>query len=131
MTASTASIGKGTFDEAAAWHLRVVARNEPSKREAKQRAPIMSSLRMGNRDIRDSNRLKKENPTWKSSAHLRLYTLAAAPMITFGGFCALLLGVRQAAGGRWYSTRTILIQLCTLTAGALYFLGLYELSDSS
>ena len=65
-----------------------------------------------------------------------LYTLATL-MITFGGFCALLLGVRQAAGGRLapldrYLTRTILIQLCTLTAGALLptLLGLYELSDS-
>ncbi len=64
-----------------------------------------------------------------------LYTLATL-MITFAGFCALLVGIRQAAGSRLaaldrYLARTILIQLCTLTAGALLppLLAVYDVSD--
>jgi hypothetical protein len=52
-----------------------------------------------------------------------LYTLAAL-MITFAGFSALLLGIRQAAGARLslldrFLAKTVLVQLFTLTAGAL------------
>ena len=52
-----------------------------------------------------------------------LYTLAAL-MITFAGFSALLLGIRQAAGIQpspldRYLAKTALTQLFTLAAGAL------------
>jgi hypothetical protein len=65
-----------------------------------------------------------------------LYTLAAL-MITFAGFSALLLGVRQAAGGRLslldrFIVRTVLVQLFILTGGALLppVLGLWNVSES-
>jgi hypothetical protein len=64
-----------------------------------------------------------------------LYTLATV-MITFGGFCALLLAIRQAAGALLgpldrYLAKTILIQLCTLTAGTFLppLLALYDVSE--
>jgi hypothetical protein len=52
-----------------------------------------------------------------------LYNLAVM-MVTFAGFSALLLGIRQAAGARLtvldrYLARTVLTNLFVLTAGAL------------
>ena len=65
-----------------------------------------------------------------------LYTLATL-MVTFAGFSALLLIVRQAAGANLSSldrflTRTVVGHLFVLTAGALLpaLLGLYELPDA-
>lgn len=65
-----------------------------------------------------------------------LYALATL-MITFAGFSALLLGIRQAAGARLslldrFIVKTILIQLFTLTGGALLppILGLWNVSEA-
>lgn len=65
-----------------------------------------------------------------------LYSLAAL-MITFAGFSALLLSIRQAAGARLslldrFIVKTILIQLFTLTGGALLppILGLWNVSEA-
>ena len=65
-----------------------------------------------------------------------LYTLAGL-MVTFAGFSALLLGLRQAAGARLsmldrYLAKTVLTNMFTLTAGALLppLLGLYELPEA-
>lgn len=65
-----------------------------------------------------------------------LYTLATL-MVTFAGFSALLLIVRQAAGAGLSSldrflTRTVVGHLFVLTAGALLpaLLSLYELPDA-
>ena len=65
-----------------------------------------------------------------------LYTLAAL-MITFAGFSALLLGIRQAAGIQpspldRYLAKTALTQLFTLAAGALLppLLSLYGVSET-
>lgn len=64
-----------------------------------------------------------------------LYTLAGL-MITFAGFSALLLGVRQAAGSKLslldrYLARTVMMYIFVLTAGALLppLLALYDTSD--
>ncbi|MGH6779866.1 MAG: hypothetical protein ACRECL_17960 [Bradyrhizobium sp.] len=64
-----------------------------------------------------------------------LYTLATL-MITFAGFSALLLGIRQAAGARLslldrFLAKTVLVQLFTLTAGALLppLLSLFNVSQ--
>jgi len=64
-----------------------------------------------------------------------LYTLAGL-MVTFAGFSALLLAVRQAAGGRLsqvdrFLARTVLTQLFVLTAGALLppIVALYDMSE--
>jgi len=66
-----------------------------------------------------------------------LYTLATL-MITFAGFSALLLSVRQAAGARLsvldrYLTKTVIIHIFVLTAGALLpaVLALYDLPEKS
>ena len=65
-----------------------------------------------------------------------LYTMAGL-MVTFAGFSALLLAVRQAAGGRLsqvdrYLAKTVLTQLFVLTAGALLppIFALYDMSES-
>lgn len=65
-----------------------------------------------------------------------LYTLAAL-MITFAGFSALLLGIRQAAGARLslldrFLAKTVLVQLFALTAGALLppLLSLFDVSQA-
>ena len=65
-----------------------------------------------------------------------LFTLAAL-MITFGGFSALLLGIRQAAGRRSspidrYLVKTLLTQIFVLTAGSLLppLLALYGISET-
>jgi hypothetical protein len=65
-----------------------------------------------------------------------LYNLAAL-MITFAGFSALLLGIRQAAGARLslldrFIVKTILIHLFVLTGAALLppLLGLWNVSDA-
>ena len=65
-----------------------------------------------------------------------LFALAAL-MITFGGFSALLLGIRQAAGHRSspidrYLVKTLLIQIFVLTAGSLLpsLLALYGVSET-
>jgi len=65
-----------------------------------------------------------------------LFTLAAL-MITFGGFSAVLLGIRQAAGGRSssidrYLFKTLLTQILVLTAGSLLplLLALYGISET-
>ena len=65
-----------------------------------------------------------------------LFALAAL-MITFGGFSALLLGIRQAAGHRSspidrYLVKTLLIQIFVLTAGSLLppLLALYGISET-
>ncbi len=65
-----------------------------------------------------------------------LYTMAGL-MITFAGFSALLLAIRQAAGGRLsdldrFLAKTVLTQLFTLTAGALLpsLIALYDVSES-
>ena len=65
-----------------------------------------------------------------------LYTMAGL-MVTFAGFSALLLAVRQAAGGRLsqidrYLAKTVLTQLFVLTAGALLppIIALYDMSES-
>lgn len=64
-----------------------------------------------------------------------LYTLAAL-MVTFAGFSALLLGIRQAAGAQLslldrFLAKTVLVQLFTLTAGALLppLLSLFDVSQ--
>lgn len=64
-----------------------------------------------------------------------LYTLAAL-MITFAGFSALLLGIRQAAGARLslldrFLAKTVLVQLFVLIAGALLppLLSLFDVSQ--
>jgi hypothetical protein len=64
-----------------------------------------------------------------------LYTMAGL-MITFAGFSALLLAIRQAAGGRLsdldrYLAKTVLTQLFVLTAGALLppLIALYDISE--
>jgi hypothetical protein len=61
----------------------------------------------------------------------------AGLMVTFAGFSALLLAVRQAAGGRLsrldrYLAKTALTQLFVLTAGALLppVIELYDMSES-
>lgn len=66
-----------------------------------------------------------------------LYTLAGL-MITFAGFSAVLLAIRQAAGARLsvldrYLAKTVLTNLFVLTAGALLppLLALYDLSEPS
>jgi hypothetical protein len=66
-----------------------------------------------------------------------LYTLAGL-MVTFAGFSAILLGVRQAAGASLsvldrYLARTVLVHLFTLTAGALLppLLSLYDLPEAA
>ena len=63
-----------------------------------------------------------------------LYALAAL-MVTFAGFSALLLGIRQAAGARLslldrFIVKTILVHLFILTGGALLppLLGLWNVS---
>ncbi len=68
------------------------------------------------------------------SAETFLYTLAVM-MVTFAGFSALLLGIRQAAGARLsildrFLAKTVLTQLFTLTAGTMLppLLALYGLS---
>ena len=65
-----------------------------------------------------------------------LYTLAGL-MITFAGFSALLLGLRQAAGARLsvldrFLAKTVVSHLFTLTAAALMppLLALYDLDES-
>jgi hypothetical protein len=65
-----------------------------------------------------------------------LYTLAGLS-VTFAGFSALLLAIRQAAGARLslldrFLARTVLIHLFILTSGALLppVLALYELSEA-
>jgi hypothetical protein len=65
-----------------------------------------------------------------------LYALAAL-MITFAGFSALLLSIRQAAGARLslldsFVVKTILIHLFILTGGALLppILGLWNVSEA-
>ncbi len=65
-----------------------------------------------------------------------LYTMAGL-MVTFAGFSALLLAVRQAAGGRLsridrYLAKTVLTQLFVLTGGALLppIIALYDMSES-
>jgi hypothetical protein len=64
-----------------------------------------------------------------------LYTLAAL-MITFAGFSALLLSVRQAAGARLsvldrYLAKTVMIHIFVLTAAALLpaLLALYDFPE--
>ena len=64
-----------------------------------------------------------------------LYSLAAMA-ITFAGFSALLVGIRQAAGGRSslldrFLAKTILVQLFALAAGALLppLLALYDVPE--
>jgi hypothetical protein len=64
-----------------------------------------------------------------------LYTLAGV-MITFAGFSALLLGLRQAAGARMslldrFIARTVMTYLFVLTAGALLpaLFALYDLQE--
>ncbi len=65
-----------------------------------------------------------------------LYTVAGL-MVTFAGFSALLLAIRQAAGARLslldrYLAKTVLTHLFTLTAGALLppLLALYDIRES-
>jgi hypothetical protein len=65
-----------------------------------------------------------------------LYTMAGL-MVTFAGFSAILLSVRQAAGAQLsvldrFLARTVLTFLFTLTAGALLppLLSLYDISES-
>ena len=65
-----------------------------------------------------------------------LYALAAL-MVTFAGFSALLLGIRQAAGARLslldrFIVKTILVHLFILTGGALLppLLGLWNVSEA-
>jgi hypothetical protein len=65
-----------------------------------------------------------------------LYTMAGL-MVTFAGFSALLLAIRQAAGGRLsqvdrFLAKTVLIQLFVLTAGALLppIIALYDVSEN-
>ncbi len=65
-----------------------------------------------------------------------LYTLAGLS-VTFAGFSALLLAIRQAAGARLslldrFLARTVLIHLFMLTGGAVLppVLALYELSEA-
>jgi hypothetical protein len=65
-----------------------------------------------------------------------LYTMAGL-MVTFAGFSALLLAIRQAAGARLspldrYLAKTVLTQLFVLTAGALLpsVIALYDISES-
>jgi hypothetical protein len=60
----------------------------------------------------------------------------AGLMVTFAGFSALLLAVRQAAGGRSsqvdrYLAKTVLTQLFVLTAGALLppIVALYDMPE--
>jgi hypothetical protein len=64
-----------------------------------------------------------------------LYTLAG-PMITFAGFSALLLSVRQAAGSRLslldrYLAKTVMTYIFVLMAGALLpaLLALYGIQE--
>jgi hypothetical protein len=64
-----------------------------------------------------------------------LYTLAGL-MITFAGFSALLLGLRQAAGARLslldrYLARTVMTYIFVLTAGALLpaLFALYDMQE--
>jgi hypothetical protein len=64
-----------------------------------------------------------------------LYTMAGL-MVTFAGFSALLLTIRQAAGARLslldrYLAKTLLTQLFALTGGALLppVLGLYDVPE--
>jgi hypothetical protein len=64
-----------------------------------------------------------------------LYTLAGL-MITFAGFSALLLGIRQAAGSRLslldrYLARTVMTYIFVLTAAALLpaLFSLYDIQD--
>lgn len=64
-----------------------------------------------------------------------LYAMAGL-MVTFAGFSALLLAIRQAAGSRLslldrYLAKTVLIQLFMLTGGAILppLLALYELPE--
>jgi hypothetical protein len=66
---------------------------------------------------------------------LLLYALAGL-MVTFAGFSALLLGIRQAAGAHLslldrYLAKTVLTHLFVLTGGALLppLLALYEVSE--
>jgi hypothetical protein len=70
------------------------------------------------------------------SGTVLLYTLAGL-MVTFAGFSALLLGIRQAAGARMsvldrYLAKTVLTNLFTLTAGALLppMLALYGIAEA-
>ena len=65
-----------------------------------------------------------------------LYTLAAL-MITFAGFSALLLSVRQAAGAKLsvldgFLAKTVMTHIFVLTAGALLpmLLALYDLPEN-
>ena len=65
-----------------------------------------------------------------------LYTMAAL-MVTFAGFSAILLSVRQATGARLsvldqFLARTVLTSLFILTAGALLppLLSLFDISES-
>jgi hypothetical protein len=65
-----------------------------------------------------------------------LYTLAGL-MITFAGFSALLLGLRQAAGARVslldrYLARTVMTYIFVLTAGALMpaLFALYDIQEN-
>ncbi len=65
-----------------------------------------------------------------------LYTLAGL-MITFEGFSALLLGLRQAAGAKLslldrYLARTVMTYIFVLTAGALLpaLLALYDIPEN-
>jgi len=65
-----------------------------------------------------------------------LYTLAAL-MVTFAGFSALLLGIRQAAGARLslldrFIVKAILVHLFILTGAALLppLLGLWNVSEA-
>lgn len=65
-----------------------------------------------------------------------LYTVAGL-MVTFAGFSALLLAIRQAAGARLslldrYLAKTVLTHLFVLTAGALLppLLALYDIRES-
>jgi hypothetical protein len=64
-----------------------------------------------------------------------LYTLAGL-MITFAGFSALLLSVRQAAGSKLslldrYLAKTVMVHIFILTAGALLppLFALYDIQE--
>ena len=66
-----------------------------------------------------------------------LYTMAGL-MVTFAGFSAILLSVRQAAGARLsvldrYLARTVFVHLFALTAAALLppLLSLYDIPESA
>jgi hypothetical protein len=86
------------------------------------------------RTCRKINAAPQQNMDVKGAA--LLYTLAGL-MVTFAGFSALLLGVRQAAGARLsrldqYLAKTVLTHIFVLTAAALLpaLLGLFEVQET-